>query len=82
MAHTRTQILIETPKQAQAFVSMLNSDGTADKYVLENFDCSYVIDARSLLGVIYAYSEFEGPTYLVNATNDGVYPTDVYKFFC
>ena len=78
--HTRCRISIETPQEAQSFVQQLNSDGTIDKYFLENFDCTKRVDARSYLGVIYASSDFEGQIFLVNATEDGKLPSFVNNF--
>lgn len=76
MAHSRTKIRIETSKEAMDFCAILNKDGTADKYTIENFDCSYVIDARSYLGVLYASAEM-GELYLVNCTHDGAIPSEI-----
>ena len=73
-AHSRCKIRLETAKEVEEFVSRLNTDGTIDKYFVEDFDCQRRVDARSYLGMIYASSEFAGETYLVNSTEDGKYP--------
>lgn len=78
--NSRARIRIDTYKEAVEFVSILNKDGTADKYVLENFTGSYIVNARSLLGVVYASGEFDGKIFLVNTTHDGVYPREIDKF--
>lgn len=57
MPHSRAHIRVITTAEATQFVSDLNSDGTANKYVIENFNCESRINARSLLGVIYAMTE-------------------------
>jgi len=80
--HSRAKVSIERPDEAEKFVRMLNSDGSTDKYVLENFDGSLRIEARSLLGVVYASVEWAGETYLVNLTNDNVYPSGIREFYC
>lgn len=80
MSHTRTHIRILTQKQAAEFVSLLNADGTTDKYILETADLEYCVDARSLLGVLYFIAEHNDDTYLVNRTHDGVYPGGVTMF--
>ncbi len=79
--HSRAKVCIDRPDSAEKFVKMLNSDGTTDKYVLENFDGSLRIEARSLLGVVYASVEWAGETYLVNLTHDNVYPSGLNDFY-
>lgn len=74
MPYTRTHIRLTTHKDAADFVSRLNSDGTTDKYIIEDFIGTQRANARSLLGVIYAMSDFNDEMYLVNVTNNGVYP--------
>ena len=73
--YSRTHIRINTTKEATALVSQLNSDGTTDKYVIEDANCTQRVNARSLLGVIYAMTEYCDEMYLVNMTNNGVYPS-------
>lgn len=80
MPHTRAQIRLETSKECIEFVKLMNSCGSVDKFVLENFDGNYRIDPHSLLGVFYASGEFNGQIYLVNETNDGVIPSFVDEF--
>ena len=73
--YSRSHIRINTTKEATVFVSQLNSDSTADKYVIEDASGSQRVNARSLLGVIYAMTEYCDEMYLVNMTNNGVYPS-------
>lgn len=73
--YNRTHIRINGTIEATNFVSMLNADGTADKYIIEDFKGVQRANARSLLGVIYAMSDFNDEMYLVNLTNNGVYPS-------
>lgn len=77
---TRTRIRIETAKDVNDFVSKLNSDGTCDKYTVEDETGLHRVDARSYLGMIYASAEFAGKLYLVNETRDGVFPMFVYSY--
>ncbi len=79
--HGRTKVCLDRPDDAEKFVKLLNSDGTTDKYVLENFEGNFRVDARSMLGVIYASVEWAGETYLVNVTRDGVYPAGIREFY-
>lgn len=73
--YNRTHIRINGTVEATNFVSQLNADGTADKYIIEDFKGVQRANARSLLGVIYAMSDFNDEMYLVNLTNNGVYPS-------
>ena len=66
MPHTRAKIRIMTTAEASAFVASLNTDGTADTYVIENCDSTYSVNARSLLGVVYALSDYNDNMFLVN----------------
>ena len=81
MFHSRAHIRISGPAQAAEFVGKVNSDGTATKFYLENENGKMRVDARSLLGVIYASAEFKDGLYFVNDTKDGVFPSfiDAYR---
>lgn len=75
----RVNLSLETASEISEFVSIINSDGSTSKYVLEDFDGSFTVNARSYLGVLYATAEF-GDLYLINATNDGSFPNGIDKF--
>ena len=81
MTHSRAHIRLSTTAEASAFVAQMNTDGTADKYIIEDFNGTQRANARSLLGVIYALSDFNDEMYLVNTTQDGVFPhfIDAYR---
>lgn len=72
----RAEIRLDTYTDAKKFVDALNSHGGWDKYIIENFDGSLTVDARSILGVVYAASEFT-KLYLVNMTEDGAFPAAI-----
>ena len=76
----RTKIRLETTKDVTEFVSMINSDATIDRYIVEDEQGKQRVNARSYLGMLYASADFNGQTYLVNETEDGKFPTFVYKF--
>lgn len=78
--YTRAHIRLATTKEADEFVRLLNSDGSVDRYVLETGEGDYRVSARSYLGVIYFVTEHNDETYLVNMTNNGVYPNGIDKF--
>lgn len=80
MPHVRAHIRIDTTEEASRFVSELNGDGSTNKYVIENFNCESRINARSLLGVIYAMIEHQDEMFLVNETNDGFFPSFIDKY--
>ena len=81
MPHSRAHIRLNTTAEAGTFVAQINTDGTTDKYIIEDFNGTQRANARSLLGVIYALSDFNDEMYPVNMTRDGVYPSfvDAYR---
>lgn len=81
MPYIRAHIRFNTTTDAKSFVSQINADGTTDKYIIEDVDGVQRADARSILGVIYALSEYGDNTYLVNMTRNGVFPSfvDAYR---
>ena len=80
MGHIRAHIRLITSTSATDFVSGINSDGTANKYMIENFDGSCRVNARSLLGVIYMLTDFSDGCYLVNESQDGSFPHIVDQY--
>lgn len=80
MGYTRAHLRMMTNEEVTNFVTLLNSDGTADRYCLENFDGTRRVNARSLIGAIYMTVDFNNETYLVNETEDGVFPSGIDKF--
>ena len=80
MEHIRAHIRLITNQDAMEFVEALNSDGSVYKYCLENFDGTYRVEARSLLGVLYFVTEHSNDIYLVNETNPTLIPHKIDKF--
>jgi hypothetical protein len=78
--HVRAHIHFNTTADATEFVKTLNSDGTTNKYVIENFNGDSRVNARSLLGVIYAMTEHDDNMFLVNYSDDGYFPLFVDKY--
>lgn len=76
----RAHIRINTTQEAADFVQRINADGTVNKYVITDNNGIYRANARSLLGVIYAMSDFNNHMYLVNETEDGVFPNVVDQY--
>ena len=80
MSHIRAHIRITGPAQAAEFVGKINSDGSTNKYFVENSDGKIRADARSLLGVIYASADFGDTMYFVNDTVDGSFPSFIDSY--
>jgi hypothetical protein len=80
MPYSRTHIRLNTTAEANDFVSKMNADGTTDKYVIEDVTGTQRANARSILGVIYALSDFNDEMYLVNTSRDGIYPSFVDNY--
>ena len=78
--YIRTHIRINSNDEAARLVTILNSDGTTDKYIIENYDGTERVNARSLMGVIYMCGAHNNDTYLVNDTAYGVYPHGIDDF--
>ena len=76
----RAHIRFNTTHDATEFVQNLNSDGTANKYTITDDSNTYRTNARSLLGVIYAMTDFNDNMYLINETEDGLFPTFVDNY--
>ena len=70
----RAHIRLNTPQEASEFVQLINSDGTVTKYTITDATGKYRANARSLIGVIYAMTDFNDEMYLINETEDGVFP--------
>jgi len=77
---TRTKIRLETNKEVTAFVQKLNSDGSIDKFIVEDAEGRHRVSARSYLGMLYASAEFADNMFIVNETEDGKFPNFIYDF--
>lgn len=78
--YTRAHIRFNTTEEVTKFVTEINSDGTANKYTIEDFTGKTRVNARSLFGIIYAMTEYCDNMYLVNETVDGYFPRFVDKY--
>ena len=81
MPYRRAHIRLNTSTDAKKFVEEINSDGTANKYIIEDYNGVHRADARSFLGVVYASVDFNDEMYFVNETEDGNFPSciDAYR---
>ena len=70
----RAHIRLNTPQEASEFVQLINSDGTTTKYTITDASGKYRANARSLIGVFYMMTDFNDEMYLINETEDGIFP--------
>ena len=80
MGYVRALLRIMNNEDAVRLVSILNSDGTADRYTLEDYEGRHRVNARSLLGVIYMGTEHTEDMFLINETEDGKFPSAIDQF--
>lgn len=76
----RARIRLNTNKEVMNFVQEMNSDGTINKYIVEDSEGIHRVGARSFLGMLYASSEFNDDMYLINETVDGYFPSFIDKY--
>lgn len=79
MSHIRAHVRLITQNDVMEFIKIL-CDGTSNFYDVENYDGSKCVNARSLLGMLYATCEFPNSLYLVNTTVDGEFPAAIDRF--
>lgn len=79
--HIRAKIRLNTMKEIETFIDQLNRIGGIDKFMVEDFDSEQRVSARSVVGMLYAMTDFNDDMYFVNDTNDGVFPNfiDAYR---
>lgn len=80
MGYIRAHIRLNTTAEVTELISMLNSDGTTTRYTIESFDRTQRVNARSMLGVIYAMTDFNDEMYFVNETDPTSIPTFLDKY--
>ena len=77
---TRAHIRLETTPQVAVFTAQIGNLPGGEAYVVENATGTFRVDAKSLLGMMYAASTFSNEMYLVNETNDGNFPVFVDSY--
>jgi hypothetical protein len=79
--HVRAKIRLNTMKEIETFIDQLNRIGGTDKLMVEDFESKQRVSARSVVGMLYAMTDFNDDMYFVNDTNDGVFPSfiDAYR---
>lgn len=78
MAHTRAHIRLNNQNEAMGLVQALCNQ--RDDFSIENFNGDRRINAKSIIGVMYATLDFNDEMFLVNDAG-GVIPSsvDVYR---
>lgn len=78
MAHTRAHIRLNNQTEAMGLVQALCNQ--SDDFSIENFNGDRRINAKSIIGVMYATLDFNDEMFLVNDAG-GVIPSsvDVYR---
>lgn len=69
-----------TPPTVREFVQALNADPNKDMWHFENESGDDIVNARSLLGSIWAMDYWD-VVYIVNDTHPGEYCDFMYKYF-
>lgn len=77
-SHVRAKIELSSRENIIDFIYAL-CDGSTDFFSIENFNGTMKVNARSILGVIYAVTEFDA-LFLINDTTDGRFPASIDKF--
>lgn len=80
MGYIRAHIRLNNATEATELISTLNSDGTTTRYTIESFDKTQRVNARSLLGVLYAITDFNDEMYFVNETDSAMIPSCIDKY--
>lgn len=80
MPHSRAHIRLNTMYEVNEFVSTINKDGTINKYMIEDFEGKQRVSARSLVGVLYAMTDFNDNMFFVNETVDGEFPSFIDSY--
>ena len=72
------KIFLATKEAVKAFLSVMNAE--PDTYYIESEDHNCRVNAKSMMGVLYATTECGYSFWLVNATHAGWYPNSVNSF--
>ncbi len=78
MLHARAHIRLNDQNDAMGLVMMLNHYD--DNFSIENFKGDRRVNAKSIIGVMYAMMDFNDEMFLVNDANGAMpSPIDVYR---
>ena len=78
MSNVRAEINFETEKDIVGFITAINKSN--DIFRLEDFRGEHAVNPTSMLGLLYARADFSNGMYLINLTNDGVFPNEINQY--
>ena len=78
MPIVRAKINFETEKDIVNFITLINKSD--DIFRLEDFRGEHAVNPSSMLGLLYARADFSSGMYLINLSNDGVFPTEINNY--
>ena len=80
MPHIRAHIRLNTMEEVRNFVQLINSDGSVNKFMIEDFDGKQRVSARSVMGVLYAMTDFNDNMFFVNDSTEGELPSFIDEY--
>ena len=80
MPHIRAHIRLNTMEEVRNFVQRVNSDGSVNKFMIEDFDGKQRVSARSVMGVLYAMTDFNDNMFFVNDSTEGELPSFIDEY--
>lgn len=78
MSNIRARINFETESDIVRFITIINE--SKDTYRLEDFRGEHAVNPASMLGLLYARADFSNGMYLINLTNNGVFPSEINDY--
>ena len=80
MPHIRAHIRLNTMEEVRNFVQRVNGDGSVNKFMIEDFDGKQRVSARSVMGVLYAMTDFNDNMFFVNDSTEGELPSFIDEY--
>lgn len=77
--YIRAEIKLLTQTDIVHFIEKMNQE-SSDSYIVESEDRRIRVNARSIIGMLYAATEIGSHIYLVNETNNGVFPNFINEY--
>lgn len=77
--HIRAEFTLNNQSEVLNFISVMTK--VDDRFIVEDKSGNERVNARSILGLLYASTEFD-KMYLVNETHNGTFPAAFDTFRC
>lgn len=74
----RARINFNTERDIVNFITLINQQ--PDIYCLEDFRGEHAVNPASMLGLLYARADFSNGMYLINLTNNGIFPSEINDY--